>query len=479
MSAKNTPGAKTSRRQFLRSLAALSAGIGLASCSSAGQQTTEPATGAQDKPVAQPASAEPVTLEWYTCYGTWGEAGLQAAVDEYQTLNSGVKFAPLIFAMESTQGALEGLLSRIAAGTPPDIALLWNSPVSLGVRGAATPLDDLMATSRYSAKDAWPELPFRSCVFGGKTYGFPSFVAIYCMFYNVDAFAEKGLSVKREDFPKTWDELKALSRNFTQYDGNTPTRVGYFPLWNFFTDMWLQFNGGGCYDFNNSAYHIDKQENIEALEYAVTWINEEYQGNYDSVKGTGWDFWDDMGGQPAFQDGRMVMLQGGNFSFGMYAGDNPPQHKIDVARFPQGPSSRNTHFSTYYGNWILIPAGAKNVKPAFEFIDWFHGEGVMNWLKNAPDAPGSLKFYEKHPDFVSPLLLEHFEESVARDYQQFFNEQLKVAVDMFASPVAAFQWDQISRAAERVLKNAATAPEALAEAQRACAEELTKALQKA
>ena len=482
---------KLSRREFLTG-AALTAGALLAAC--APQPTAAPAPTAvpeqpaeeptekpPEEPVEEPTEAppavEPVELVWYTTFGTWGEPGLQPAVDAYVEMNENVTFAPLIWAFDSTEGTLEGLLSRVAAGTPPDIALMWDSPVSLGVRGAASELDDLMVLSNYSALEEWPERLFRSCRFAGKTYGFPSFNAVYCIWYIQELLEERGIPATREEFPKTWDEMRELSKQFTEYDGETPTRVGYFPLWNFFADMWLQFNGGGSYDWDNMEYYLNRDENIEALEYGVNWIDEEYQGNYDNVKNTGWDFWDDLGGEPAFQDGRMVILHGGNFSMGMYWGENPPQYGWEIAGFPMGPSGPTEQLATYYGNWLLIPSGTENMEAAFEFVDWFNGEGVKYWVESGnPDTPGSAKFMELNPDFLPPLVVEHRGEEYARDWMQFFDNQQKNAVDMFGSPIASFQWDQTVRAAERTLKKAATASEALQEAHEACVAELDRLL---
>ncbi len=474
MSEKILKGKGLSRRQFMRGAAGAAFGAVLAACTPKATEVAAPGETQDEAP-----KQEAVRLEWYTCYGTWGEAGLQSIVDDYVQKNPDVTFAPIVYAQDSTQGALEGLLSRIAAGTAPDVALMWDSPVSLGVRGALAALDQLMALSLYSKETDWPEMMFRSCKFRGKSYGFPSYNAIYGIWYNSDFFEKKGISIKREDFPTTWDGLKELSKQFTEYDGQTPKTVGYFPLWNVHTDQWFQFNGGGSYDYENAAYHMDLPQNIETLEYAARWIDEEYQGNYDGVKGTGWDFWDDQGGEPAWQDGRMVMIQGGNWSVGIY-NSIPPQYNWDVARFPLGPSSTSKNlYSSYYGNWTMIiaPAGSKNIDQAFKFVDWLNGDGVMNWITNGnSDAPGSKKFYEKNKDFITPLFKEHLDAAKAADLQAFFEDQAAHAADMFSSPIASFQWDQAMRAAERVLKKAASAAEALKEAQDACSAELDKIL---
>ena len=68
----------------------------------------------------------------------------------------------------------EVLLARIAAGNPPDAAVLWTSPAALAARGALLPLDALMPQGRYAPAENWPPAVLASCRFAGKTYGPPS-----------------------------------------------------------------------------------------------------------------------------------------------------------------------------------------------------------------------------------------------------------------------------------------------------------------
>ena len=44
----------------------------------------------------------------------------------------------------------QAMIAAVAAGSPPDVALTWDSPVSLGSQGAFLALDDMMAKSKIS-----------------------------------------------------------------------------------------------------------------------------------------------------------------------------------------------------------------------------------------------------------------------------------------------------------------------------------------
>ena len=49
----------------------------------------------------------------------------------------------------------QALIASIASGSPPDISMLWDSPVALGSQGAFMPLDEMMAASRIPV-ETWP-----------------------------------------------------------------------------------------------------------------------------------------------------------------------------------------------------------------------------------------------------------------------------------------------------------------------------------
>ncbi|CAN0487481.1 unnamed protein product, partial [Phaeothamnion confervicola] len=152
----------------------------------------------------------------------------------------------------------ELLLARIAAGDPPDATLLWNSPIALAVRGALTPLDDWMAASRNSGIENWPAGVLASCQIDGKTYGLPATASSYAIVYNEELLEAKGLPSAREAMPKTFDELRRLSREITEWDGDTLKTAGMLPprsAQEF--PIWVACNGGLVYDAENYRYQLD------------------------------------------------------------------------------------------------------------------------------------------------------------------------------------------------------------------------------
>ena len=201
---------------------------------------------------------------------------------KYHQQHSDVNVA--VTRLTGEQNFLEVLLARIAGGNPPSATVLWDTPVALGIRGSLVPLDPYLESSENSKIANWPESVLASCQHEGKTYGLPFTAGSYAMFYNQEWFEEKGIPSDRESFPKTWDELRALSKEFTRWKGDKIETAGFLPSFDpNAIPIWSALNGGQIYDAANKKYTIDSESNVEMMEYFVSWIDEEYQGNLTKV----------------------------------------------------------------------------------------------------------------------------------------------------------------------------------------------------
>ncbi|MDB5075601.1 MAG: extracellular solute-binding protein family 1, partial [Chloroflexi bacterium] len=136
---------------------------------------------------------------------------MQTIVDSYSKLHSGVSFARVTKYTGKSDYKLP-LLASIAAGNPPDVTVVWDSPVGFGVQGAVEPIDKYMPTSSGSAAKDWPSAALASCQFGGHTWGLPATAGSVGLFFNEELFQKKGIPTSRDKFPKTWDDLRKLSK---------------------------------------------------------------------------------------------------------------------------------------------------------------------------------------------------------------------------------------------------------------------------
>ena len=379
------------------------------------------------------------------------------------------------------QNFIEVFLARVAAGNPPDTSIIWDAPASLAVRGALEPLDDLMAVSEFSQESNWPAGILASCQFQGKTYGLPVAASTYAMFYNLPMFEKKGISTKREDFPKTWDEMRRLSKELTVWDGDILKTSGFlaYPpgLDHVELNIWSALNGGQIYDGAANKYTIDSENNIEMFQYFLDWLNEDYKGDLTAVTSSAnWGFYADSGGRPPeFQKGTMGMQSSGFWVAGdMYTSElTPAGEKWDAAQYPVGPSGSGTK-SGYWPNWMVVPKGAKKREDAFKYMDYMGKVGVISWFKVAPDMPTN-KTVDKSVLEVTSVLEKRGAEFHS-GLLKFFFGQMDVATPMWNSPVQAFANDQVTRMMEQVFNKTATPKDALAEAQKACQAELETVL---
>jgi multiple sugar transport system substrate-binding protein len=287
---------------------------------------------------------------------------------------------------------LERLLGSITAGNPPDATVLWDTPVSLGVLGALRPLDDLMATAEYAGVENWPAGVLASCQFGGQTFGLPVAAGTYGIWYNQELFDSRGIPTDPASFPKTWDEMRALSKEFTQWDGDRLVSAGFvLPGVNDFVPtlpIWAALNGGQLYDGENQRYTIDAEPNVAMMEYFLSWLDEEYHGDYNQVLRSGaWQAFPSNEGQPPeFQAGHLAMVEWGSWGLGdFYAFGEPAFTEWGLASYPVGPGGDAT-VSGYWPNWLVIPEGSAEPEAAFAYLDYMSGVGSTASRRRIPSA---------------------------------------------------------------------------------------------
>jgi multiple sugar transport system substrate-binding protein len=365
----------------------------------------------------------------------------------------------------------EVLLARIAADNAPDAAILWTTPAALAARGALQPLDQLMQTAQYAPAENWPPAVLASCRFAGKIYGLPVTAGSCGLWYNREMFEHKGIPAGRDDFPKTWEELRRLSQEFTFWKGDRLEIAGFIP-WHVAEELpiWSALNGAHLYDAANRRYTIDAERNIAMMAYAVDWLNQEYRGDFAKVLRSGnWEGYELAGRNPAFMDRRQAMVLAYSWNVGAPAYAQST-FRWDVARFPIGPSGRHT-VAGYWPNWLVIPKGARHVAQAFTWLDYLSGVGVKAWFSHFPDLPTNRHVPR---DLLPAALAAGKGEAFAQDIMTFFHDQLDMATPMWDSPVQDFATDQIRRALEQIMHKTATPKNALAEAQKSCQGALEK-----
>lgn len=368
------------------------------------------------------------------------------------------------------QNFIEVLLARIAAGNPPTATVLWEPPVGLGHRGALMELDEFMASSKNCQLENWPNAVLKSCQFDGKTYGLPFTAGSYAIFYNQEWFDEKGIPSDRDSFPKTWDDLRALSKEFTRWNGDKLESAGFLLPFDAITlPIWSGLNGGQIFDADNKKYLIDSEQNIEMFEYFMSWLDEEYEGDITKVN----ESWTSLGeAPPLFQLQRLAMLPEGTWMMGSFYNVESKFEEWEVASFPVGPSG-DQPVSGYWPNWMAVPSDSNDPEAGFEYLDMIAVEGAQAQFEEFPDLPTNAHV---DPKIVPAKLVERRGAEFANDSVGFMRHQLDISVPMWQSPVHTFATDQLTRAIERISTKTGKPKAELAAAQQACQAELDKVL---
>lgn len=257
-----------SRRDFLKSAGIVTLGAAMAACAPA----TPPAP-AEEKPAEEvPAEKEKVTISWWNQFSTpICQEMFPRIVGDFEELYPWVTVDFEISGGPPGGGNyIEVLLSRIAAGNPPDTATLWTPPVQFAARGSLMAIDEMMKDAKWARPESFYEKPLRSCQWRGETYGLPSSAGPGCIFTNTAQFEEKGVSPNRDDFPKTWEDTKELSAKFVVWEDGELTHAGLVP-WeaSWLYPVWSGLNGGQLFDAENERYVLDSDANVEWLSYWV------------------------------------------------------------------------------------------------------------------------------------------------------------------------------------------------------------------
>jgi len=364
---------------------------------------------------------------------------------------------------------IEVLLARIASGNPPDTITLWSPPSQFGSRGALEPLDGMMEKAKIAKKNAFYEGVLSSCVWKGKIYGLPASAGAGSIFINKDIFSKRGISTKRDDFPKTWDEIKRLSAEITQWKGDELIVAGYVPWANsWLKPLWSGLNGGKLFDPSTNKYVINSEQNIEWLDFWLQWLNEQYKGDVDLLNTFAGGKWESVYPESAFNLNKQSMAAAGSWA----CTDRAWNVGWEVAKFPVGPSGSKS-MTAYWPNWFSIPKGCKNIEEAFLFIEHFTTKGWITWYKAVMDTPAWKGFPS---DVVTEKLVAQEGKARAMDIHHFYANYLEDAVEMWNSPIEDFASDTINSAIDEVLHKVKSPKDALKEAQKRCQSKLEKTL---
>lgn len=366
-------------KSFLAMALALAIAAGLfAGCSSGKTSGTTSGT----------ASGQKVEL---TFWHTWGAGpglnAMQKVVDNYNAENKKNIHVNLDYVASQASGntqTMDKLMASIAAGSPPEIALLDNFQVpSWAAQGALVPLDSLMKPANVTLNGiySWAQA-------GGKyknsTYSLPYNGDARALFYNKDLFKAAGLDPNSP--PSTIAELEADADKLTIKNGSTFKQVGFIPWLAAGKPIytWGWSFGGDFYDSSKNVLTISNAKNIEALQWETNFASK--YGLKDFV-----NFASGLGSnaQDPFITGQVAMAVRGNFDIATIA-QYAPNLNYGITAIPSKVKGENI---TWCGGWgLTIPKGAKYQSQSMDFLAYAIGDEAQTTMAK---MSGSLAVKQK------------------------------------------------------------------------------------
>jgi ABC-type glycerol-3-phosphate transport system substrate-binding protein len=487
MGAQNKDGVRgrIGRRAFLRLTLVSGSAALLAACGGAVPAAPEPTAGAAapaNESASAPTAAAPaapatiapsagqVTISWFNPYTTkTTQEALPLVMAEFEKQNPDIKVDYQNPGGSGGGGSYtEALLSKIAGGNAPDVATLFSTPAEFAASGSLLALDDYMSAAKTAKPDAFYPAPLKSCQWQSKTYALPSSAGAGAIYMNTGLFKAKNIPTDRNQFPKTWDELQQISKEFVVVENGEVKQAGIVPFvgstWLY--PAWSAMNGGQIFDVANNKYVLDSEQNVQWLEYWVQWLDNQYGGDLEKLNTAG--RWDGVSPETAFGQGKSAMSPEGSWS----TTDGEIAFDWEVAKFPVGPSGSKS-LTAFWPNWWAIPKGAQNPEAAFRFLEFISTTGWEIWYGFIMDTPAWKQF---PASVATTKLVNAAGKDRAADVNKFFADYLNDAVEMWTSPVESYANDTLSAAVGEVLSKKKSAKDALAEVQKLCQDKLNETL---
>ena len=386
--------------------ATTAASSGSATMSAAAGTTTSSASAAASKagpkPTPTPASGETrkgagTTVE--RGYG-WGGA---TEIHTWETL--GAKMGTELTAFNVhwlTANNNTKLLTAIAGGTPPDVAV-GNAPYpEFWARGAAVPLDDMIAKSKVVNKTDIPQASWAYASYKGKTYGVPAIEAFVRYGLCLDMTNLAKLNVDPKTLSWDWDTLTQMQQQLTQKAANGSVSViGIDPL----DSMGGAFGGGNpfywgqawgieYFDEQNNTFNFDNAQLVDAM----TTVKKVYDiaGGAQAVAGfhNSYGTWA-TSPTSAFPSGVEDMQIDGYWDAGWVAHSAPGRQFAYT--WPAVPAARKGFkFQSTGGHSAFLPKGAKHPAEAFQLIEYLVGDSAAQTIFDGSGFLGArLSFLSK------------------------------------------------------------------------------------
>ena len=208
--------------------------------------------------------------------------------------------------------------TRIANGEAPDV-LNIDVFADYQADDLLLPIQDVVSEETYGKMY---EAFLDQSVVDDTVWAIPDLASARALYYNKDILEAAGVEV-----PTTWDELTAACKAIKEYDDSLyPWGIDMTTDEGQAAFAYYTWNNGGGFVDEDGNWTLNSPENVEAIEYAISLVNDGYT-NSDPANDTRYDL------QDMFGAGKIAMVIAPN-SLPTYIADGGNEVNYGVASIP-------------------------------------------------------------------------------------------------------------------------------------------------
>ena len=344
--------------------------------------------------LAAPAMGQ-TTLNLLHCWGDARTAMVEKMLSDFTADHPGITVS---HELVGCGGPLhDRLRTQIAAGIPPDVAMVYTTVmVGLAEGGNLVALDPYMQRDGL-VPEMWYPSELGAGQWRGSTFGLPIRTggdANSLIFYNKDLFAEAGLPDRA---PATWTELDQISRRLIRYEGDQITVSPITNIAGYTGDAgplaWLYAGGGRFLSEGGRSVDFASPAGVEMLEWVYNFRSSVYR-----TLGDDGGFGNDVT-RALFVEGKAAMFITGVWNYSFVWSVNPDFNLGSGVRpRKEGSPYAGANAGTYL---YAIPTQSRNREAAWELLKWLTvDENGGGWFMLAQGRPSPIIAYNRNPAYL-------------------------------------------------------------------------------
>lgn len=282
------------------------------------------------------------------------ESGLNAMAEGFMKQNENVSVKVEIVPWDEYWTKLQ---AAAQGGDLPDVVVMHPDQVETYASGGILmDLTDIL-DGETANRENYPDFVVADFNVDGKDYGIPKDIGTLALYYNKDLFDDAGVEYPTNDW--TWDDLTAAAEKLTNKDagiyGLNADNNGQNFYWNL---IWQ--NGGDVLSEDGKTCTFDSAETIEAMQYAVSFVEKEYSPTPAQFA--------NLTADEYFESGKSAMTFAGSWMLTEY--QNVDELNFDVVELPMG----KERASICSGMAFSVSANTKHPEEAKKLAEYLGSE---------------------------------------------------------------------------------------------------------